>query len=363
MISPARMLGALAASAALLATAAPAHAATVHLRGTAYEFNNAETRLDGATIRVAERPALRATTRDDGTYDLEVPDRALITPYIEAPGYRSIHLQTFRTDGESLRNVNFQTPTEAVANALSLLLEVPTDESGRPRDCVIVSTFSTRNVRAVGFDAFVGYGAHGVAGATASASPALPAPVYFNEQVIPDRTQERSSEDGGVIWTEVPEGAYTITAEHPSTEFASFRATCAPGRIVNANPPWGLHELGLANRSRLTARWRTLPGAAPRLRGLVARRLPDGARVRVRCLGRGCAFAPRTLRASGDTLDVGKEIRGRARRLRAGQRLEVRVAAPAHDATVVRWRLREGRTPRAQTLCVPLGLTRPGSEC
>ena len=27
------------------------------------------------------------------------------------------------------------------------------------------------------------------------------------------------------------------------TRFASFLATCEPGRIVNANPPWGAYEL------------------------------------------------------------------------------------------------------------------------
>jgi hypothetical protein len=362
MFSPSRMLGALIGSATLLATAAPAFA-TVKLRGTAYEFNNVEVRLAGATIRIAERPNLRATTRDNGTYALTVPDRARVTPYIEAEGYRSIHLQTFRTRGETLREVNFQTPTEAVANALAALLDVPTDESGAPRDCVIVSTFSTRNVRGVSFGAFTGYGAHGVAGATAHASPALPQPVYFNEHVIPDRSQELSSEDGGVIWTEVPAGVYRISASHPSTEFASFRATCAPGRIVNANPSWGLHELGLANRTQLSASWEEIPGAASRLRGLAARRLPPDARVRVRCLGRDCNFAPRKLRASGDRLDIGKDGLGQARRLRAGQRLEVRVAAPAHDAKVVRWRLREGRRPKARTLCVPLGLTLPRRSC
>jgi hypothetical protein len=34
-----------------------------------------------------------------------------------------------------------------------------------------------------------------------------------------------------------------VTATSPSTRFASFLATCAPGRIVNANPPWGAYEL------------------------------------------------------------------------------------------------------------------------
>jgi len=228
----------------LAAAALPSSAgAAVHLSGTAYEFNNTDVRLAGATIRVAERPRLRATTRADGTYRLRVPARGRVTPYIEMPGYHTIHLQTFRMRGRSLRRVNFQTPTDAVYRALAALLEVPLTPSGDIEQCAIVSTFSTRAVRDLSFDAFTAFGAHGVAGATASATPPLPPPIYFNDHVIPDRDQERSSIDGGVIWTGVPTGVYRIRAHHPDTRFASFTATCRPGRVVNANPPWGLYEL------------------------------------------------------------------------------------------------------------------------
>ena len=212
-------------------------------------------RLGGATIRVAERPRIRATVRRDGSYDLVVPDRAKVTPYITAAGYHTIYLQTFRTAGENLARVNFQTPRESIYRALAALLEVPLDEDGELRQCGIVSTFSTRNVRDLSFGGFTAYGAHGVAGATASATPALPAAVYFNEDVIPDPLQEMSSIDGGVVWTRVPTGVYRIRARHPSTRFASFVATCRPGRVVNANPPWGLHELGRRNSSRVSLRW------------------------------------------------------------------------------------------------------------
>jgi P pilus assembly chaperone PapD len=58
----------LAALALLVCSAPAASAATVQLRGTAYEFNNTDVRLAGAAIRVAERPKLRATTRRDGSY-------------------------------------------------------------------------------------------------------------------------------------------------------------------------------------------------------------------------------------------------------------------------------------------------------
>ena len=235
--------------------AANAWARSVHIRGTAYEFNNAAVRLGGATVRVAERPRIRATVRRDGSYDLVVPDRANITPYITATGYHTIYLQTFRTAGEDLARVNFQTPRESIYRALAALLEVPLDENGELRQCGIVSTFNTRNVRDLSFGGFTRYGAHGVAGATAFATPALPPPVYFNEDVIPDPLQQLSSIDGGVIWTRVPNGVFRITARHPATRFASFVATCKPGRVVNANPPWGLHELGKRNTARVSVTW------------------------------------------------------------------------------------------------------------
>jgi hypothetical protein len=46
-----------------------------------------------------------------------------------------------------------------------------------------------------------------------------------------------------VIWTEVPSGTYRVRAQHPSKRFSSFVATCRKGRVVNANPPWGLNQL------------------------------------------------------------------------------------------------------------------------
>ena len=355
-MSPARALPAILACAATAALGlAPAAAAAdqVRFRGTAYEFNKVETLLGGATIRVAEYPKLRATVGKDGTYELAVPDRAEVTPYIVAEGHHTIYLQTFTTAGEDLANVNFQTPSDDVYDALVALLEVPVDENGELVECAIVSTFSTRNVRDLGFAGFTGYGAHGIAGATATASPSLGEPVYFNEQVIPDRAQERSSEDGGVLWTRVPTGVYTVTAHHPETSFARFRATCRPGRVVNANPPWGLHELAPANPARVAAAW---SGAT--LRSLTARRLPKRSVVRVRC--GGCGSRSWSLRPQKATADL---LGGRAVALGAGDTLEVTVTSHAFDGTVVRWTARPGAAPRSRTLCVPLGNSRPRRRC
>jgi hypothetical protein len=336
------------AVATVVPCAAAAQAKTVHISGTAYEFNNTKVLLAGATVRVAELPRLHASVRRDGSYFLSVPDRTSVTPYITAAGYHTIYLQTFRTAGVDLQRVNFQTPTEGVYRALAALLDVPLDATGQLRDCAIVSTFSTRNVRDLSFRQFTAYGAHGVAGATAFSAPLLPPPVYFNEQVVPDPSQKSSSVDGGVVWTRVPAGQYTIRASHPSTRFAGFVATCAPGRVVNANPPWGLHELGEAMPARVSARWT----AGGELTSLHVSKLPARAAARLSCAGRGCPFRRRPLRSLH--LPV---------RLSAGDVLELLITAHAHDGKLVRWRLRAGRVPKPVTLCVPLGTTQQLPRC
>jgi hypothetical protein len=352
-----------AMSLALLVPSAAASAKTVHLRGTAYEFNNTDTLLGGATIRVAEYPRLRAKTKADGTYDLAVPDHARVTPYIVAAGHHTIYLQTFRTAGEDLLRVNFQTPTDGIYRALAALLTVPLDDQGEIRQCAIVSTFSTRNVRDLGFRQFTGYGAHGVAGATAFASPSLPAPTYFNDDVIPDPAQPRSSIDGGVIWTGVPTGVYRLRARHPSTRFASFVATCKPGRVVNANPPWGFHELGKVMPATVSTRW-VMSGGELRLRRLRVTKLPAGARVRVSCAGRGCSFRRRTVsKPRGGSADLLDALGPTAPVLSAGRGMDVLVTAHAYNGKLVRWRLSDTGGLRWSTLCVPLGNTKPRPHC
>jgi len=223
---------------------------TAHIRGTAYEFNSVHTMLSGAVIKVEEYPKLSAVVGSDGKYDISVPSRAKkVTPYITITGYYGVHLQTFTMAGKSLANVNFQTPTDAVAKFMMMILNIapvdPLSAAWRVKDCAIVSTFSTKNVHGLDYANFIAYGAHGVAGATAKSSPQLSgvsAPVYFNENVTPDRKQKSSSVDGGVIFTRVPTGTYTITASHKTAKFASLKATCKPGWVVNANPPWGLYQ-------------------------------------------------------------------------------------------------------------------------
>jgi hypothetical protein len=106
-----------------------------------------------------------------------------------------------------------------------------------------VTTASARNVRGVDYRTYWENTPHGVPGATSIEYSAIEGPVYFNEFVIPDKTKTSTSEDGGIIWPVVPTGSFRISTSAPDAEFASFLATCAPGRIINANPPWGAYQL------------------------------------------------------------------------------------------------------------------------
>lgn len=234
---------------------------TVTISGKTFRFGKRYPVLVNALVKVREFPDIWALSDEKGDYELTVPDNANVTPYIvsgwngaysdprtapldpETKHYNSIDLQTFHTRGEDIENANFQTPTDLEYNALKLLLGIKADASNRPEQCAIVTTSSARNVRGVSYDTYWDNTPHGVPGATAYTLPGRLLPRYFNDAVVPDPNQASSSGDGGIIWSIVPTGTYRVITEHPSTRFASFLATCKPGRVVNANPPWGAYEL------------------------------------------------------------------------------------------------------------------------
>jgi hypothetical protein len=159
----------------------------ITISGTVYTFDNQDP-IAGATVRVAELPGLSAVSGPDGSYSMTIPGGRKFTPYADAAGHHRIHLQTWVSQGENLRGVNFQMPTEGIYELLALVVGAPRGSDGELVNCAVVSTFVNQAVRDLTFDQFVAFGAHGVAGATATALPQLPPPIYFNEMVIPDRT-------------------------------------------------------------------------------------------------------------------------------------------------------------------------------
>ena len=97
-----------------------------------YAFFDIDDRVPGAVVRIEEHPELSAPVQADGSYFIEVPENANVTPYIDSPdGYNNIHLQTFRTSGSNLEHVNFQVVPDLCYYGFAALLGVPLDEDGR----------------------------------------------------------------------------------------------------------------------------------------------------------------------------------------------------------------------------------------
>lgn len=110
--------------------------------------------------------------------------------------------------------------------------------------------------------------------------------------------------------------------------------------------------------SVVSARFRTTRRFT-RVRSLQVRRVPSTATVTLRCSGRGCPFARRTLTARNGRANAPAAMR-RAK-LRPGAMLEVRVTAAGTIGQVVRYRVRSRRPPVRSTLCTAAGGTTPKS--
>lgn len=247
----ATMMLALAAMAPATAGAGGSTSGTVHIRGVVYSFFGIDEHAPGAVIRVDEFPELSAPVGPDGAYDITVPDNANVTLYADPPPtYSKTYLQTFRTSGQDIEAAHFQLPRDWHYDAFSNLLEIPRDEQGKIEQCVIVSTFSIHEARdATEFDpGFKDVYPHGLAGSTATIEPAaqgINGPIFFDAPptIIPNVELTASTDDGGVLFTEVPPGYYWLQPEHPTERLAPFLAHCENGRVVNASPPWGFYEL------------------------------------------------------------------------------------------------------------------------
>jgi hypothetical protein len=99
-----------------------------------------------------------------------------------------------------------------------------------------------------------------------------------------------------------------------------------------------------------------------RVTSLKVRGAPMGARVELRCAGRGCPFSVRRFDAKGGTLDLRKQYFRRAK-LRVGATLEIRVLVPGHVAKVARFTMRKKKRPLTAYLCLPPGATKPARTC
>ncbi len=192
--------------------------ATATLSGDAIPFTDGPNgRIEGAEVWILERPELRVTTGVDGHF--EFTDLAVgseVTLVMDHPEYYPIQTGTIVLGPDGAERVTFQAVTYDVFDAFAAIVDVEPDDSR----CQMVTTI-TRVGKSI-YDS----GAHGEDDAVVTLEPPLPAehgPVYFNSSVIPDFSLDRSSDDGGVLFLQVPVGEYVWTATKPGVEFRQVK--------------------------------------------------------------------------------------------------------------------------------------------
>lgn len=235
---PVRDLAAVVLATLALAACGDTSTPVTSVSGDAIPFNIGNTkRLAGATVWVLEHPEKRMVTGEDGHFAFDgIPVGSEATFVLEKAGYHLIQTGTHRVPREGLRLVTFQVVSDDVFDAFAGVVGIAPD----PNDCQIATTV-TRVGRSL-YDP----GAHGEAGATVTIDPPLPAangPIYFNSNVVPDRSRTETSDDGGVVFVNVPPGVYVLEAHKPGVEFLPVTITCRAGLLVNSSPPWGLQAL------------------------------------------------------------------------------------------------------------------------
>lgn len=213
-------------------------ATTTTISGDAFDFGlGISAGVAGAHVYVLEDPTLTTTTDANGHFSISgLPIGSDASLVMEHPDYILIQTGTFAMPETGLDRVTFQSVTPDVRDALAGVLSLTVDDTR----CQMVTTV-TRIGRSV-YDP----GAHGEAGVVVTIDPPLPAssgPIYFNSSVIPDRSLTETSDDGGVLFTNVPPGSYTWTATKAGATFEQVRMVCRAGVLVNAAPPRGLQRL------------------------------------------------------------------------------------------------------------------------
>ena len=220
-------------------SAAASPAATTTVSGDAMHFGLGGGPVPGGTVTVLERPDLSTLTGPDGHWVLDgLVVGADATFVLTATGRPVVQTATFTVPSGGLERVAFQSPDDQIFAGFAQVLQITPD----PTRCQVASTVTRR-----GHSVYGPAGSHGEPGAVAWIDPApvsADGPVYFNlidaGLIWPDRSLDRTTADGGVVWTNVTPGTYTLRAALAGADIAPARIVCRPGVLVNASPPWGL---------------------------------------------------------------------------------------------------------------------------
>ncbi len=210
-------------------------------RGVAVNFALEGGVLVGASVATLEVPTATGLTGEDGTFALDAPAGGEATFVLTNPGVPPIQTGTLDVPTEGIDGVTFQVPDDEMYELMAAFSGVEPD----PAACQIATT-----VTCAGCDMWHG-AFHGEPGATVTIDPPLPAehgPVYFyrnstNGIIWPDPALAETTEDGGVLFLNVPPGRYTLRAHKDGVSFDERKMWCRAGWLVNASPPYGVNVL------------------------------------------------------------------------------------------------------------------------
>jgi hypothetical protein len=202
----------------------------------------------GARVSIAELPITRLLNlRSDangkwGFKAVKVEGKPLPISFVyELAGYATTKSQVFQVGDSGITDVAVQFPTEAYYGAAKGQIE-------QQIGALIGAPYTLSNVlvTTVGKSWASMYSPelpHGDPGATVSISPATPfpaslGPIYFNESVSPDPTLTSTSVDGGVLFGNLADGSYTITASKAPFTYSALTFVVQDGiELYVASPP------------------------------------------------------------------------------------------------------------------------------
>lgn len=211
---------------------------TAVVSGIAAPFNDAvEGRIEGATVSVLEQPGTSMVTGADGRFSFDgIAVGGEVTLVLEHPKYPLIQTGTHTVPAEGIDDLTFQVPNKTTYDLLAGVVDITPD----PTKCQLVTTITRKG------GTILAPGAHGEGGVTVTSDPPIPSesgPIYFDTTVVPDRALTESSDDGGVLFTNVTPGVYVWSGHKAGAELGDVKLTCRAGVLVNASPPRGMNVL------------------------------------------------------------------------------------------------------------------------
>ena len=209
----------------------------VTVSGDVLNFFGSPNRIVGAGVTWLESPCRKTVSDSKGHFVFSgLKAGSELTLLLAHKDFPPQQTGTITVTTGGAQRFTFQAVNHFTYKALAAIAGVTPDSTR----CQIATT-----VTAYGKSVYTP-GAHGEEGATVTISPALPkknGPIYFNSQVLPEPKLTQTSDDGGVIFLNVPPGVYTLQANKTGVKFRPVKIKCRAGWLANASPPWGIQVM------------------------------------------------------------------------------------------------------------------------